>query len=244
MSERHIPLGERFRYPSSQDAKDVLRFVPHSLILLAASTVRPFSSNKGDVISELGDHSKSVDEALNKLKLISVPGIIGSIALFIALTCQETQNRIRFGEHLTVSKVALHQKSKSLELFPELAEEKYIGEIHFKGKWKLRRNKDENPRTVMRKLYSDLYSLALAAESNDPGLEDFDYFYGLSSMVTPRLQRFGFKVVHYKDQLGLPALGQDKQRKLSLEMRPVMGAIISKADLIANKDNFYNASNR
>jgi hypothetical protein len=244
MSER-IKLRDRLLYPSAQDAKDVLKFVPPSLLLLVASVVRPFSHNKGEVISELTKgQAESLDNFYQKARIMAVPGIIGSLGLFVALSYKELQNRVHFGEHLTVSKVALHPKSFGVKLFPELEDEQFVGEIHFKGKWKLRYSPQESAHSVMRKLFSDLYELSLAAESNDPALADFNYFLGLSSMVTPLLEKFGFKVIPYREEIGLPPLGQNKQRKLSLEMRPVMAALISKAELIEHKDILHQASRR
>ncbi len=235
----------RWEYPSAQDAKDALKFVPPSLLLLVASVVRPFSHNKGEAISELTQgQTESLDKFYQKARILAVPGIIGSLGLFVVLSYKELQNRVHFGEHLTVSKVALHPKSFGVKLFPELEDEQFVGEIHFKGKWKLRYSPQENAHSVMRKLFSDLYELSRAVERRDPALADFNYFLGLSSMVTPLLEKFGFKVVPYKEEVGLPALGQDKQSKLKLEMRPVMAALISKQDLVEHQDILYRASRR
>ncbi len=63
-------------------------------------------------------------------------------------------------------------------------------------------------------------------------------------MVTPLLERFGFRVVHHKDQLGLPALGQPNQAEIKLLMRPVMGCMIDKETLVQHKEVLAKAAHQ
>lgn len=214
------------------------RLVPPSALLFLASSIKRVLPAESQAITHLGVDQAQESDLAKKARLIAIPGFIAAGLIFIALSYQEAKNRARFGEHLTVSKVAVSPGYFASKLFPEVASQRFVGEVHFKGKWKMRYSPQESAHSVMWKLFSDLYELAKAVENNDPKLEDFRYFVGLSSMVTPLLERFGFKVAHYKDQFGLPALGQEQQGNLKLLMRPVMAAVISKEELVEHKDDF------
>ncbi len=235
MRERFREIHDRLLYPSSQDGKEVLKkLVPPSSLLMLAGVVHHVSSNKSDVIAGLGEETaEKIDDLSKKAGALAVPGLLTAGVIFTALSIREVQNRVPFGQYLTVSKVACNSAYRLL--YPnELADERFVGEMHFKGKWKSRYS-GENPHTVMANLFHDLYILAEAVEKNDPKLKDFNYFIGVSTMVNPLLGRFGFKVVHYKDQIGLPPLGDPDQARIVLKRRPVMAAMINKKELLEHK---------
>ncbi len=146
---------------------------------------------------------------------------------------------------LPVSKVRPGPKYFGVTYFPEeLKDERFVGELHFKGKWNFRYSPQENALTVMRAAFHDMHELALAVEQNDQRLADLKHFVGLASMVTPLLERFGFRVVHHRNQLGLPALGQSDQAEIKLLMRPVMACMIRREKLVEHKEDFTRASHR
>lgn len=245
MPERFQSMRDRLRYPSSQDGKEVLRrLVPPSALLFLASSIKRVLPAESQAIAHLGVDQAEASDLAKKARLIAIPGFAAAGLIFIALSYQEAKNRVRYGEHLTVSKVAVSLGYFASKLFPEVAKERFVGEVHFKGKWKMRYSPQESAHSVMWKLFSDLYELAEAVENNDPRLKDLRYFIGLSSMVTPLLEKFGFIVVHYKDQIGLPALGQEQQGDLKLLVRPVMAAMISKEGLLEHKADFARFTHR
>lgn len=224
VKEKLVYIHDRFLYPSSQDGKEVLgRLVPPSALFMLAGVAHHISSRRSAVIVSLGEETAGKIEDISKRTgALALPGLVAGGVIFAALSVREVQNRIPFGQYLTVSKVA--KTAIYVSLYPELADQRFVGEIHFRGKWK-QQYSDENPHKVMANLFHDLHELATAVEKNDPRLKDFTYFIGLSSMVNPLLRRFGFKVVHYKD----------KQARSILKSRPVMAAIIEKKGLMEHK---------
>lgn len=237
-------ICDRLRYPSAEDGKAVLRrLIPPSALLGLAGMLKHIAPAEAEVITTLGKESVfTVDDLSKKARLAAIPGFALAGLLFGALSYQEVRNRVLFGNHLTVSKVAPGQNYFGRALYPQMAGERFVGELHFKGKWRLRYSPKESAVTVMRAAFYDLHTLALAVENNDPSLQDFNYFVALSSMVTPLFERFGFEVKHFKNQLGLPPLGQPSQRDIRLEMRPVMALLIDKQGLVRNKEKFAKAA--
>ncbi len=237
-------MHDRLRYPSAEDGKAVLRkLIPPSALLGLAGMLKPFAPAEAEAITHLGKESAfTVDDLSKKARLAAIPGFAIAGILYGVLSYQEVRNRVQFGDHLTVSKVAPGKNYFGRTLYPELEDERFVGELHFKGKWKLRYSPEENAVTVMRAAFRDLHTLASAVEQNDSSLRDFNYFVALSSMVTPLFERFDFKVTHYKNQLGLPPLGQPNQRDIRLEMRPVMALLIDKQVLVRNKEKLARAA--
>lgn len=234
---------ERLKYPSSEDGKKVLKkLVPPSILLGLAGVVRLADPAKAEVIAHLGLNSGDLNYIQKVARGVAVPVFTTAGLLATALFLQECRNRVLYGNYLTVSKVAPGKNYFAYTFFPELVGQKYFGELHYKGKWHFRFSPGENAHTVMREAYHDFSKLAEAVENNDPALSDFNYFVALSSMVTPRLLRFGFKVVYFRDQIGLPALGQEDQRQLKLKLRPVMACMIDKETLVRNKGELARAA--
>lgn len=246
MKERLQYARDRLQYPSAEDGKAVLhKLIPPSVLLGLASIVEHIAPAKAEVITHLGKESaETIDDLSKKARLLAIPGFVAAGLIFTALSYQERKNRVQFGDHLTVSKVAPGQNYFAVTLFPELTRERFVGELHFKGKWGLRYSAKENAVTVMRAAFHDLHELALAVENNDLRLADFNYFVGLSSMITPLFERFGFKVAHYKNQIGLPPLGQPNQKDIKLQMRPVMACMIDMKKLLEHKEDLAKSARR
>lgn len=242
MIENIRRVQDRLQYPSSEDGKWLLKLVPPSALLVLASVVKLADPAKAEVIAQLGINTKDITYIQKIARGVAIPVFTTAGLLAIALFLQECRNRVRYGNYLTVSKVAPGRNCFAYTLFPELVDQKFFGELHFKGKWHFRFSPDENEHTVMRAAFHDFYKLAKAVENDDPKLLGLNYFVALSSMVNPLLERFGFKVVYFRDQIGLPALGQENQSQLKLKMRPVMACVIDKKTLVQNKEKLAKAA--
>lgn len=191
-------LKDRIKYPSDQLAKAALRrWVAASALLALASFLKIPRPAEAGFFKELGIAlADSPSDLSKKVQRLALPSIVGGGLLFGAASYLEWRNRIQFG-NLNVSKVAVYDTYIPRLIFPEeLANERFVGELHFQGKWKERFSEDKDaPIKVMRLAFRNLYALALAVENNDPDLSDFNYFVGVSSMVDEDIfKKFGFKV--------------------------------------------------
>lgn len=239
MKEAVRRLQDRILFPSDQLGKSILRkIIAPSAILALASILKQKRPAEAGFFTKLGiEHANSPSDLSQKVRGLAMPGLIGGGLLFWAASYLEWRNRVHFGQDLTVSKVAVSKNYIPRIMFPfELSNERFVGELHFQGKWKKRFSQaTDAPITVIRSAFRDLYALALEVEKNNPTLTDINYFVGVSSMVDELFERYGFQVAYYKDEYGLPALGKPDQKDLKIVSRPVRVLLFSKAALIANK---------
>ena len=141
MKEVFPRMLDRMRYPSSQDGKEVLgKLVAPSALLGLASTLHRVAPAESDLVANLGtEQATSASDLLKKAKFVAIPGLVAGGLLFMAISYQEYKNRMHFGDNLTVSKVAPAKSYIPRILFPQqLQNERFVGELHFKGKWKMR----------------------------------------------------------------------------------------------------------
>lgn len=186
-------------------------FSPAFTGTIISSTAISLSANE-TLFNYLVAHGQAGTLLFGSLALLIPSGtaLLGSIMLRENMQKKEKSNRVQFSQLLTVSKAFITKASKlrpALRKVDESFNTGFIGELNFVGVDRKSWEGINSPLDTLRDGAKGLYNLAVACEQGDPTLQDINTFGGISHMLSPHFEKYGFKVFQ-EEQLSKKSITQ------------------------------------
>ncbi|MCA9371363.1 hypothetical protein KC726_00530 [Candidatus Woesebacteria bacterium] len=211
---------EEIKYPSK---KTIDALVTKALI---PSTIVSAGSIIGGEILNIILPSMNPENALfaiNSLLSLQKILLVENIALIAYFFDRVIRKERSYGELLTFRKVAMNDEV--LLFFPQIANQKSYGELHFVGGSLLLKRIPDKPKDLLLQGIEDLSSLAEACQRNDPRLENLEVFIGISPLVDKYFTKLGFQITPIPDDQDIK--NYNIFHKIYMCFNSVMGRLIN-----------------